>query len=133
MNKFGIIGNLTRNPETRDVNGKTCCTFTVAVNRRVRAGSHPQADYVRVTAWEQLGERCDKYLAKGKKVYVEGTVCAHAYIDNTGEPRAALELSARDVEFLSPKGQTEQTGQTEGPQEAAPGDFTEVDDDELPF
>lgn len=130
MNKLEIIGNLTRDPETRYVNDKICCTFTVAVNRRVRAGAHPQADYVRVTAWEQLGERCDKYLTKGKKVYAEGTVRAHAYIDNTGQPRAALELSARDVEFLSPKGQAEQT---DAPQGAEPGDWTEVDDDELPF
>lgn len=131
MNKFIIIGNLTRDPEWRDVTDELgCATFTVAVNRRVKRGEHPQADYVRVTAWRQLGELCASYLLKGRKVMVEGTVRAHAYTDQKGEARAALEMTAENVEFLSPKGQAEAA-----PPEAPPSedDFTEVEDDELPF
>ena len=124
MNKLIIIGNLTRDPEYRDVNGVPLCTFTVAVNRRVKQGEHPQADYVRVSAWRQLGETCAKYLAKGRKVCVEGPVSAHGFNDSkTGEARAALEMRADNVEFLTPKGQQAE------PEPDADG-FTDVTDDE---
>ncbi len=129
MNKLIIIGNLTRAPEIRDVNGQSCCTFTVAVNRRVKSGAHPQADYVRVTAWGQLGEHCYNYLDKGRKVCVIGPVSAYGYIDNTGGARASLEMRADDVEFLTPKGQEQAAPDAD----AVSGEFTEVDDDELPF
>lgn len=125
MNKLIIIGNLTRDPEARDVNGQTLCTFTVAVNRHVKKGAHPQADYVRVSAWGVLGDNCAQYLAKGRKICVDGPVTAYAYNDsNTGEPRGRLEMRAENVEFLTPKNQIltdEQNG------------FTEVDDDEIHF
>ena len=132
MNKTIIIGNLTRDPEYRNV-GKDalpCCTFTVAVNKRVKNSDHPQADYFRVTAWRQLADLCASYLAKGRKVCIEGRVGAQAYVDNKGEMRCSLELQAESVEFLTPKG--EQPGSTDVPEDAA-GGFTEVDDDELPF
>lgn len=125
MNRLIIIGNLTRDPEARVVNGQTLCTFTVAVNRRVKSGAHPQADYVRVSAWGALGDNCAQYLAKGRKVYVDGSVTAYAYSDsNTGEPRGRLEMRAENVEFLTPKSQA--------PSSDADG-FAEVDDDEIPF
>lgn len=124
MNKLIIIGNLTRDPEVREFDGKLCCTFTVAVNRRVRSNAHPQADYVRVSAWEQLGDRCAKYLAKGKKVCVEGPVCAHGYNDNAGQVRASLEMTARDVEFLTPRSSDASQGAQDG--------FVPVDESDLP-
>lgn len=120
MNKLIIIGNLTRDPELKEVNGVPLCTFTVAVNRRVKSGAHPQADYVRVSAWQGLGDTCAMYLAKGRKVAVSGPVSAHAYIDSTGGPRAALEMRADDVEFLSARQQPDSEG------------FTPVPEDEIP-
>ena len=101
MNLLTIIGNLTRDPETRDVSGVSCCTFTVAVNRRVRAGAHPEADYVRVTAWRGLADTCASYLTKGRKVCVVGPARAGGYNDrNDGSVHAYLEITADDVEFL---------------------------------
>ena len=104
MNKLVIIGNLTRDPELRQTQeGVSVCAFTASVNRRVRAGEHPEADYFRVTAWRQLGELCAKYLAKGRKVAAWGPVTASAYTDRDGKSRAGLELTAEGVEFLSPR------------------------------
>lgn len=129
MNRLIIIGNLTRDPEQRILDdGTSCAVFTVAVNRRVAKGAHPQTDYVRVTAWRQLGENVMKYLYKGKKVEVDGPVRAHAYTDQAGTARAALEMTADNLEFLSPKGQAEAA-----PAEEAPDELTETDDDDLPF
>lgn len=106
MNKLIIIGNLTRDPESRDVKDTSCCTFTVAVNRRARNGAQPEADYVRVTAWGALGETCQQYLAKGRKVCVDGPARAQAWIAQDGTPRCNIELRADGVEFLTPKGQS---------------------------
>ena len=122
MNKSVIIGNLTRDPELRKTqDGIHVCNFTVAVNRRTRAGGQPEADYFRVTAWRTLGENCAKYLAKGRKVCVTGPVAARAYTGNDGIVRATLELTADEVEFLSARRD-----------QGAAGDFTPVDDDDLP-
>ncbi len=132
MNRLTIIGNLTRDPETRTMNdGNTVCSFTVAVNRRT-GKDHPEADYFRVSAWRQLGETCAKYLAKGRKVAVVGSVRASAYTDQSGNAKGSLEVTATDVEFLSPKGQ--ETMQ-EAPAQVDPQSGMEqvTADDDLPF
>lgn len=104
MNRCIITGNLTFNPELKKVqNDVSVCTFTVAVNRRRREGQPQEADFFRVTAWRQLADNCAKYLAKGKKVGVVGTISDRAYIGKDGQPHSQLELTADDVEFLSPR------------------------------
>lgn len=105
MNKVSIIGNLTKDPVTHTTQeGKTVCTFTVAVNRRqtVNAGQ-PDADFFRVSAWGEMGQNCQKYLMKGKKVAVYGRISGSAYTTPEGEPRANLDVFAQEVEFLTPK------------------------------
>lgn len=136
MNSLTIIGNVTRTPETAATQtGKRVCNFTVAVNRR---GEQKDVDYFRVTAWEQLGDNCARYLDKGRKVAVRGMVSARAYIANDGSPRASLEITAQEVEFLSSRqdaapvedAQERQAIQ----QETAPTQgFTAVEDGDLPF
>lgn len=131
MNKLMIIGNVARDPETRTTQGGlTLCSFTVAVNRRRREGHEPEADFFRVTAWRQLGELCQKYLAKGRKVAVIGSVSASAYKAQDGTPKANLEVTADEVEFLSPKQEQQAEPNTAN---AVKSGFVEVDDDELPF
>lgn len=73
----------------------------MAVNKRTRS-DHPEADYFRVTAWERLADNCAQYLGKGKKVCVIGSVSARVYTGNDGENRVSLEVTAQEVEFLSP-------------------------------
>lgn len=81
MNKLTIIGNLTRDPESRTTpNGNNVCTFTVAVNRRRSQNSNqPEADFFRVSVFGVVGENCQRYLAKGRKVAVVGRVSASAF------------------------------------------------------
>lgn len=105
MNRLTIIGNLTSDPELRTTaNGKQVCSFSVAVNRRKTGNDQPEADFFRVSAWEGLAKICNEYLAKGRKVAVVGSVSCRAYQTQKGECRASLEVTAQDVEFLSPKG-----------------------------
>ena len=139
MNKLTIIGNLTRDPELRTTStGLNFCSFTVAVNRRRSANSNqPEADFFRVTAWRQLGEICQRYLAKGRKVAVVGSVSVSTYTGNDGTTRATLEVTADDVEFLSSRNDDAAGGYAPAaPVQAAPvmeKGFQEVDDEDLPF
>lgn len=98
MNKLILIGNLTKDPETRTIpSGKTVCTFDLAVNDR-----QGNATYFRVSVWEKQGENCQRFLSKGRKVCVTGPVSARAYTTQSGEARVSLEVTANEVEFLSP-------------------------------
>ncbi len=141
MNKVTIIGNLTRDPELRTTPaGVNVCDFTVAVNRRNRRdaqNNQPEADFFRVTAWRVLGENCAKFLTKGRKVCVMGPVSVRTYQANDGTTRASLEVTADDVEFLSPRGEGDASGAYSAPAPAAadsqPAGFTAVETDELPF
>ena len=150
MNKVILIGNLTRDPELRTTqSGDAVCNFTIAVNRRrsnqAEAG-RPDADFFRVTAWRQLGENCARWLIRGKKVGIVGCVSATAYMGNDGQARANLEVTADEVEFLSPANTIEATPQPtqEAPRAPAPatpaapgtppgGGFVQVEDEDLPF
>ena len=142
MNKLTIIGNLTRDPETRTVGAdKTVCSFTVAVNRRRASqnANQPEADFFRVSAWDKLGENCQRFLAKGRKVAVVGPVSVSSYeAKDGGGTRFSLDVRAEDVEFLSSR-QDDQTGPASAAprwQQHAPARkrvFREVDDEDLPF
>lgn len=129
MNRLTIIGNLVRDPELRTVgSGINVCTFTVAVNRRKKAEGQPEADFFRVSAWRGLAETCSKYLAKGRKVAVVGSVSAQAYMGSDGTAKASLELTADDVEFLSSRNEQSETTTD------VPAGFVEVGGDEpMPF
>ena len=128
MNKLAIIGSLGRDPELRSTpNGIPVCTFSVGVTRR-KGNEEPQTDWFKVTAWRQLGENCNRYLTKGKKVFVSGPVSVSTYTAKDGTTRASLEVTADDVEFLSPVG----TGVENATVDAQAG-FVKVDDEILPF
>ena len=140
MNKLTIIGNLTKDPELRaTATGLKVCTFTVAVNRR--KANESETDYFRVTAWRERGEICAKFLQKGKKVCVIGPVSVSTYTGQNGETRANLEVTADEVEFLSPRNENAAppsgTDSNAAPQQKvdAQSGFqqVEMDDDELPF
>ena len=126
MNYLHIIGNLTRDPELRTTQtGKNVCSFDLAVRREQKREGQPEADFFRVNAWGSLGEICAKYLAKGRKAAVTGSISLSKR-EKDGKFYASLEVLAKDVEFLSPK----QEGQQEAQQT---GGFTAVETDELPF
>jgi single-strand DNA-binding protein len=133
MNKIFIIGNLVRDPELRTTqSGIPVCTFTVAVNRRKQSEAGQQeADFFRVTTWRQLAENCSRYLAKGRKVGVTGTLTMQAYTGNDGMQRNSLEVQADEVEFLTPR--SEQGGYTPQQTVDAQAGFVPVDDEPLPF
>jgi len=145
MNKIFLIGNLTRDPELRTTpNGFTVCSFGLAVNRRRKVEGQPDVDFFNISAWRQLGETAAKYLSKGRKACVVGTLTMRTYTANDGTLRSSLEVDADDIEFLpSAPLSGEGRSQDYAPAAAAPPaptgfspaetGFTQVDEDELPF
>ena len=131
MNSLTIIGNVTRDPELRSTtSGKNVCSFTVAVNRRKKIEGQPDADFFRVSAWEQLADVCQKFITKGKKVCVIGSVGVHTYTNQKGETVANMDVLAREVEFLSPR-QEEAPAQPVQRDEQTKMEVVQTDD--LPF
>ena len=120
MNKVFLIGNLTRDPEMRSTqSGVAVCNFSIAVNRRFRnpQTGQQETDFLNVIAWRQLAELCAKYLAKGRKVAISGSIQARAYEAKDGSKRTAWDIVADEVEFLSPQNQQSST-------QGAPGAYT---------
>lgn len=128
MNKITIIGNLTRDPEIAETpTGVTVCKFAVAVNRKYKDDNgEVVTDFFNVVAWRGLAENCGKYLAKGKKVAVVGTLQNRSYTDKNGVTRYVTEIIAEEAEFLTPRAE-------EQPKAEPKAKLTEVEDDGLPF
>lgn len=133
MQQIYIIGNLTKDPELRATrDGISVCVFNVAVDRRFKnASGEKVTDFFRVNAFRQLGEVCNQYLAKGKKVAVLGELQARQYDGNDGKTYMSLDISAERVEFLSPKGEDKPAAAPQ-PVPDAQG-FTDISSDDIPF
>lgn len=133
MNRVILTGNLTRDPELRITgNGVSVCNFSIAVNRRFKNAQTGQqeTDFLNVIAWRQLGELCGKFLMKGKKVAVVGSIQTRSYEARDGSKKTAWDIIADEVEFLTPMGSASGTERADSAQNAQ---FTEVPDEDLPF
>jgi single-strand DNA-binding protein len=123
MNKIMVIGNLGSDPEMRYTpNGQPVTNFNVATNYRYTGADGEQRDeteWFRVSVFGRQAESCNQYLAKGRKVYVDGRLKSRTYQDRNGETRVSLEISAFDVKFLSAQGSGE--GLAPGPSGSAGG------------
>ncbi len=97
MNQAVISGNLTADIESRQVNEKMVCNFTVAHNN-----GEQEATFLPVEAWEM--DHLPKFLGRGSKVVVQGVLKQKRWKTKDGANRSRLVLSARQVEFMDPKG-----------------------------
>jgi len=97
MNIVTLIGNLATDVDLRDVgDGKQLAGFLLAVDRPGKE----EADFVWVCAWERQAETCHQYLAKGKRVAVDGRLRSSTW-EEDGKRRTKIEVHANRVEFLS--------------------------------
>lgn len=143
MNKAYLIGNVCREIECKTTqSGVKVANFTIAINRRMKNNGEQQTDFFNIVAWRQLAELCEKYLGKGKKVAIVGSIQTRSY-EKDGVKRTAWDILADEVEFLSPadkgahremeyRAEERAAISTEGNAPADSG-FTQVDDSELPF
>lgn len=110
MNRATMIGRLTRDPELRQTqSGVSVCTFTLAVQRRyANQQGERETDFFNVVCWRALAENCGKYLKKGSKAGVHGSLQNRSYEAKDGTKRTVTEVIAEEVEFLSKQEQAEE-------------------------
>lgn len=113
FNQVTLMGNLTRDPELRQIpSGQSVCSFSLALNRSFKGadGNWQEAtDYVDVVAWGPLGERVSQYLSKGRPVLVSGRLQSRQW-EQDGQKRNKLEVVANDVTFLGGRGEENSSG-----------------------
>jgi single-strand DNA-binding protein len=107
LNKIMLIGNLGRDPELNVTSDGTPVTkFSLAVSRNYTTSSgekREETEWFNIVAWRQLAERCERYLHKGSKIYIEGRLTQRKYTDREGVQRTSVEVIANDMEMLTPK------------------------------
>lgn len=110
VNQVILMGNLTRDPETRQTpSGQSVTSFSLALNRAYKdqSGDWQEAtDFIDVVAWGPLGERVAQYVTKGRRVLVQGRLQSRAW-EQDGQKRSKVEVLANDVTFLDGRGEGE--------------------------
>lgn len=105
FNKIILVGNLGRDPELRYTpQGKAVCSFSMATNEKRRDKSGELQDvttWFKVTLWGNQAETANKYLAKGRPVYIEGRLRLEEWTDRDNNTRYTLDVQATDMQFIS--------------------------------
>lgn len=124
LNRAMVIGNLTRDPETRQTtSGQSVCSFGVATNRtwkNQQGEKQEQVEYHNIVAWGKLGEICGQYLVKGKKVYIDGRLQTRDWEGQDGVKRYKTEIVADNMIMLSKGGEPGQAFGGGAPAPSAP-------------
>lgn len=123
-NKVFLIGNLTRDPETRYTSAEVPMSrFSIAVNRPGRKredSTNSEVDFINIVAWRRLAEICKEYLKKGKPIAVEGRLQVRKY-EKDGEKKTFFEVVADNIQMLGSRqgyaaqGTTSDTAKVEAP------------------
>jgi len=147
LNKAMIIGNLTRDPESRTTpQGTPVTTFSVATNmvwNDASGNRQEKAEYHNVVAWRKLAEICSQYLKKGSKVYIEGRLQTRSWDDQSGNKKYRTEIVAENMIMLDRSGNTAGSSSDGNFNQSAPRDDysqqtpepaeEEINVDEIPF
>lgn len=159
VNKVILIGNLGKDPEIRYISDNVpVANFSIATSESYKDKNgewQENTEWHNIVAWRNLAERAEKYLKKGKQVYVEGKIRTRAWDDKDGNKRYTTEIVADTLQILgrreegdggeneggsyssgSSRGQQggSSYGQQESSKSAPKGAETGMDiDDDLPF
>ena len=103
FNQVTLVGNLTRDPEVRQIpSGQNVCNFSLALNRSYKDASgewKDAADYIDIVAWAELGDRVAQWLKKGSQCLVNGRLQQRTW-EQDGQKRSKVEVVANEVIFL---------------------------------
>ena len=156
VNKVILIGNLGADPELKYTpSQRPLCNLRIATTDvyKDKAGQRQEkTEWHRVTVWGEQAENCNKYLAKGRSVYVEGRLQTRSY-DKDGQKHYATDIVADRVVFLGSGGGGEgrgagggegrgrtggfsgrgDSGPSDDPGDSGPGGAPPASDDDIPF
>jgi single-strand DNA-binding protein len=105
VNKVTVMGVLGRDPETKQFpNGGSITTFNVATTefwKDKTTGQRKEAtEWHRISTNGRLAEIASKYLKKGGKVYIEGSLRTRKWKDQSGVDREATEIRADVLQLI---------------------------------
>lgn len=135
FNLVVLTGRLTADPELKTTqSGISVTSFSIAVDRRYRAGEEKHTDFINIVAWRQSAEFVAKHFRKGNMIGIEGSIQTRKYTDKNGNNKVAFEVIANNVQFVDKKSDSSET--PSGAQEfsnVGSDDFTEIPDEAWPF
>lgn len=110
MNNVTLVGRLTKDPELRTTNsGISYLFFTLAVDRPyASAGGERQTDFISCVAWRNTAETMARYLHKGARIGVIGSIQTRTYDDASGVRKYITEVNCNSFSFLESKAEREQ-------------------------
>ena len=128
MNKFIGLGNLTKDPVTRETkNGKTVCSFSLAINNQ-----NNTVTYLDVESWEKVAQNCQRFLKKGRQTLIEGRLQLNTWKSQSGENRSKLYCIADRFTFLQ-KSDDKQNNQEDNFEKANDEDIIDDEFADIPF
>jgi single-strand DNA-binding protein len=108
LNRVILIGNLGKDPEIRHLeNGRARVTFTLATNdtyKNKEGEKMTTTEWHNIVLWSPLAEIAEKYLTKGKQVYIEGRLVNRSYTDKEGQTKYITEIVAQHMLLLGGNG-----------------------------
>lgn len=141
LNKAQLIGNLGADPEIRSTtSGTRVATLSVATSRRwnnAQGQQQEKTEWHRVVCWDKLAEICERYLKRGDRVYIEGSIEYRQWEGQDGQTKYTTEIRAREMIMLGGRDGGE-APRSQGSRAAA-ADFSEFSnealagEDDLPF
>ena len=136
VNKVTLIGRLGRDPELKyTASGTAYCRFSMATDDswtdRSSGERQERTEWHNIVAWERLAEICGQYLAKGRMVYIEGSISSRQWEDKDGNKRTSFDIRARDMVLLGSPGGGGDPARREAEKPTA--DAVAISDDDIPF
>lgn len=108
LNRVLLIGNLTRDPEMRYTNsGTPVVTFGMATNKSWKDSegeTKELAEFHNLVAWNKMAEICQQLLAKGMKIYIDGSLNTRSWEAEDGSTKYKTEVRVNDMILLDSKG-----------------------------
>lgn len=135
MNNVALIGRLTRDPELRYTTSQMAvATFSVAIDRPRRADREKETDFPRVTVFGKQAENCEKYLAKGMMVAIQGRLQTGSYTNKSGDKVFTTDVVSERVEFIEWKDAKQSNGTAKAAfnDDDIPDGFEQLNED-VPF
>jgi single-strand DNA-binding protein len=143
LNRVFILGRLTRDPEVRYTpKGTAVSELGVAINRTYKAQdgtTREETCFVDVEVWGRQAETCKEFLAKGREVFIEGSLKLDQWTDTEGKKKSKLGVRADRVQFIGGRGTGEgaaarpaRAAQDDGPPPPNDADAP-AEDDDIPF
>ena len=141
VNKVILVGRVGKDPELRNGQANPVAIFSMATTEvwydKNSKEKNEKTEWHNIVVWGKQGEIVHKYVNKGSLIYVEGKLTTEKYTDKNGIEKWSTKIVARDVKFLSPKGEQSQTHVAPMPQKVAdpepppPPPYSSLDD--IPF